>query len=85
MYSTSLSTSKHSLNAKKKSIFKCKQTEQPEYLLPGHGRSAVECVLLCTYFLKDMRMTKTVNSCFLDSSVIFVIKTIEKKTKNFCF
>ena len=46
IFSTSLSTSKHSLNAKKKSIIKCKQTEQPEYLHPGHGRSAVECVLL---------------------------------------
>ena len=47
IYSTSLSTSKHNLNVyKKKSIIRCRQIEQPECLLPGHGRSAVECVLL---------------------------------------
>ena len=52
--STSLSTGKHSLNSKKKSIIKCKQAEQPKYLLPRHGRSAVECVLLISQSIREL-------------------------------
>ena len=28
-------------------------TEQPDYLLPGHGRPAMECVVLYTYSEND--------------------------------
>ena len=48
VYSTSHSTSKHNLSVKK-------INQQPEYLLPGHGRSAVECVYIAIFCISNLR------------------------------
>ena len=54
------------------SIIECKQNQQPEYLLPGYGRSAVESVLLLPHYLIRNQRVDLIENTFRREDFFFI-------------